>query len=72
MGKKVDKIKVELHGDTFVQLFGNNKMSDLRQAIVHVEAGESKEAAWARHLFDNPLDVNAIVKIFIIPRQSQI
>jgi hypothetical protein len=68
MGKKVDKIKVELHGDTFVQLFGNNNISELRQAIVRVETGESKEAAWARHLFDNPLDVNAIVEIFIIPR----
>jgi hypothetical protein len=68
MGKKVGKIRVELQGDTFVQLFGNNTMSDLREAIVHVEAGESKESAWTRHLFDNPLDVNAVVKIFIIPR----
>jgi hypothetical protein len=72
MGKLVEKIRVELQEDNFVQLFGNNKINDFRQAIVHVEAGESKEAAWARHLFDNPLDVNAIVKIFILPRQSQI
>lgn len=67
MGKKVAKIRVELQGETFVQLFGNNNISDLREAIVHVETGESKEAAWARHLFDNPLDVNAVVKIFIVP-----
>jgi hypothetical protein len=71
MGKKVDKIKVELHGDTFVQLFGNNNISDLRQAIVRVKPGESKEAAWARHLFDNPLDENAVVKIFIVPNNHK-
>ncbi len=67
VGKKIAKIKLELYGDRFVQMLGDNKNSEFREAIVHVQPGETKEEAWARHLFDNPLDVNAIVKIFIVP-----
>ncbi len=67
MGKKVGKIKLELQGEKFAQMLEMNRISEFRQAIVHVNPGESKEAAWARYLFDNPLDVNAIVKIFIVP-----
>ena len=71
MGKKVEKIKLELQGEKFVQLLDNNRTSEFREAVVHVKPGESKEEAWARHLFLHPLDVNAVVKIFIIPNNRQ-
>ena len=71
MGKKVDKINLEVQGENFVQMFDNTNISEFREAIVHVKPGESKETAWARHLFDNPLEVNAVVKIFIVPNNHK-
>ncbi len=71
MGKKVDKINLEVQSEKFVQLFDENNISEFRGAIVHVKPGESKEVAWARHLFDNPQDVNAVVKIFIVPNNHK-
>ena len=71
MGKKVDKINLEVERENSVQMFDNDNMSEFREAIVRVKPGESKEAAWARHLFDNPLDENAVVKIFIVPNNRK-
>jgi hypothetical protein len=67
MAKKVDRINLEVQNDKFVQLVENKSLGEFCEAIVHVKPGESKKSAWARHLFDNPLDENALVKIFIIP-----
>lgn len=67
MGKKVDRFSLEIQGGNADRLLAKNSLGDLREAVVHVLPGESKEDAWARHLFDNPQDKNVFIKIFIVP-----
>ena len=35
-----------------------------RLAIIQVRAGETKVAAWERHLMETPDDIHATIKIF--------
>lgn len=67
MAKKVDNHDTEMQKERCRPGPHDPQPLDLREAIVYVQPGESKEEAWSRHVFENPQDDEAVVKIFIIP-----
>jgi hypothetical protein len=40
------------------------KYFDYRIAIIQVQAGESNDEAWQRHLTKTPKDMNATIRVF--------
>jgi hypothetical protein len=44
---------------------------NVRQVIIEVRPGETREDAWKRHVIDHPEARNANIKVFNLPKYQQ-